>query len=236
MKKKNIICIIPARSGSKRIKNKNIVKFNGKPLISYPIQTAKKSKLFRRIIVSTDSVKIKKIALKYGAEVPYLRSKKLSNDYTGTNDVLKDVIKKLKLQNFKYVFCIYPTAPLINSRDLKIAFKKMKNKNFSQIVATNKFNFNPLRSFKINKDNISFKWKRYANKRTQDLKDLIHDSGTFYIYKTDELMKLRLKSIMLKKTSYYNIDRFRAIDINYLEDLRFAEFLYQYKKKKKNEL
>ena len=191
MKKKNIICIIPARSGSKRIKNKNIVKFNGKPLISYPIQTAKKSKLFRRIIVSTDSVKIKKIALKYGAEVPYLRSKKLSNDYTGTNDVLKDVIKKLKLQNFKYVFCIYPTAPLINSRDLKIAFKKMKNKNFSQIVATNKFNFNPLRSFKINKDNISFKWKRYANKRTQDLKDLIHDSGTFYIYKTDKLMNMR---------------------------------------------
>ncbi len=234
MKKKNIICIIPARSGSKRIKNKNIVKFNGKPLISYPIQTAKKSKLFRRIIVSTDSVKIKKIALKYGAEVPYLRSKKLSNDYTGTNDVLKDVIKKLKLQNFKYVFCIYPTAPLINSRDLKIAFKKMKNKNFSQIVATNKFNFNPLRSFKINKDNISFKWKRYANKRTQDLKDLIHDSGTFYIYKTDKLMNMR--SILPKNTSYYNIDRFRAIDINYLEDLRFAEFLYQYKKKKKNEL
>ena len=233
MKKKNTICIIPARSGSKRIKNKNIIKFNGKPLISYSIQTAKKSRLFERIIVSTDSLKIKKIALKCGAEVPYLRSKKLSNDYAGTNDVLKDVIKKLKLQEIKYVFCIYPTAPLINSKDLKVAFKKIKNKNFSYIVATNTYNSNPLRSLKINKDIISFKWKRYANKRTQDLKDLIHDSGTFYIYKTDALMSLR--SIMPKKTSYYNIDRFRAIDINYLEDLKFAEFLYQYKKKKKNE-
>ncbi len=124
MKKKNIICIIPARSGSKRIKNKNIVKFNGKPLISYSIKTAKKSKLFDRIIVSTDSIKIKKIALRYGAEVPFLRSKKLSNDYAGTNDVLKDVVKKLKLEKIKYIFCIYPTAPLINSRDLKIALKK----------------------------------------------------------------------------------------------------------------
>tara|TARA_Y100001970_G_scaffold197272_2_gene239967 strand:- start:8460 stop:9158 length:699 start_codon:yes stop_codon:yes gene_type:complete len=228
MKKKNIICIIPARSGSKRIKNKNIVKFNGKPLISYSIKTAKKSKLFDRIIVSTDSIKIKKIALRYGAEVPFLRSKKLSNDYAGTNDVLKDVVKKLKLEKIKFIFCIYPTAPLINSRDLKIALKKMKNKNFSYIVATNTFNSNPLRSLKIDNDIISFKWKRYANKRTQDLKDLIHDSGTFYIYRTNELMSLR--SIMPKKTSYYNIDRFRAIDINNFEDLKFAEFLYKYKK------
>tara|TARA_B100000965_G_scaffold280439_1_gene238295 strand:- start:13172 stop:13876 length:705 start_codon:yes stop_codon:yes gene_type:complete len=233
MKNKNIICIIPARGGSKRIKNKNIIKFNGKPLISYSIQIAKISKLFKRIIVSTDSVKIKKIALKYGAEVPYLRSKNLSDDYTGTYDVLKDVIKKLKLQNFKYVFCIYPTAPLIKVKDLKSAFKKIKNKKFSSIVATSTYNSNPLRSLKIHKDIISFKWKKYAGKRTQDLKDLIHDSGTFYIYKTEELMKLRLKSIMLKRTSYYNIDRFRAIDINNLEDLKFAEFLHRYKKNNK---
>lgn len=228
MKTKKLICIIPARSGSKRIKNKNIVNFNGKPLISYSIQTAKKSKLFERIIVSTDSLKIKKIALKYGAEVPYLRSKKLSDDYTGTNDVLKDAVKKLKLQNFDYIFCIYPTAPLINSRDLKMAFKKIQNKKFSYIIATNTFNSNPLRSFKIHNDIISFNWKKYAQKRTQDLKNLIYDSGTFYIYKIKELIKL--KSILPQKTTFYNIDRFKAVDINNLEDLKFAEFLYRYNK------
>ena len=73
------ICIIPARQGSKRIKNKNITIFNGEPIIYYAIDLAKKSKLFSRIIVSTDSLKIAKIARKYGAETPFLRSKKLSN-------------------------------------------------------------------------------------------------------------------------------------------------------------
>ena len=70
------ICVIPARSGSKRLKNKNIKSFNGKPIISYAIKIAKSSKLFSRIIVSTDCKKIKSIAEKYGAEVPFLRSKK----------------------------------------------------------------------------------------------------------------------------------------------------------------
>ena len=73
----NSICIIPARSGSKRIKNKNIKKFLGKPIISYSIKTAKKSGCFNKIIVSTDSIKISKIAIQYGADVPFIRSKKL---------------------------------------------------------------------------------------------------------------------------------------------------------------
>ena len=79
------ICIIPARSGSKRIKNKNIQKINGLPLIAITIRIAKKSKLFKRIIVSTDCPKIALISKKYGAEVPFLRSKKLSDDFTPTH-------------------------------------------------------------------------------------------------------------------------------------------------------
>src|SRR6056300_1154000 len=111
---RNAICIIPARAGSKRIKNKNIIDFNGKPLITYSINLAKKSKLFERIIVSTDSEAITKISLECGAEVPFKRSKKLSNDFTGTIDVLKDCISRTNTKNFKYHFCIYPTAPLIS--------------------------------------------------------------------------------------------------------------------------
>ena len=74
---KKPICIIAARNGSKRIKNKNIINFFGKPLISYSIQTALKSKLFEKVVVSTDSLKIAKIAEKYGAEAPFLRKKKI---------------------------------------------------------------------------------------------------------------------------------------------------------------
>ena len=75
-----IIAVIPARGGSKRIKNKNIKLFFGKPMIAWTIIAAKKAKVFKRILVSTDNIKIAKIAKKYGAEVPFLRPKKLAGD------------------------------------------------------------------------------------------------------------------------------------------------------------
>ena len=107
------ICIIPARSGSKRIKNKNIKLFNGKPIISYAIRLAKSCSLFKRIIVSTDSYNISKIAKKYGAEVPFLRSKKLANDFATTSEVVVDCIKRISSQTTKYHFCLYPTTTLL---------------------------------------------------------------------------------------------------------------------------
>ena len=88
------IAIIPARKGSKRIKNKNIKLFNGKPIISFSIQAAIKSKIFDKIICSTDCDKIAKIAIKYGAIVPFKRSKKYSDDYTSTQSVIKYNINK----------------------------------------------------------------------------------------------------------------------------------------------
>ena len=87
MKNKKSICIIPARSGSSRIKNKNIINFFGKPIISYAIIAAIKSKLFDKIIVSTDSKKISKISISYGATVPSLRPRKLSNAKSTINGV-----------------------------------------------------------------------------------------------------------------------------------------------------
>ena len=101
------ICIIPARSGSKRLKNKNIKKFNGKPIISYAIKLAKSSGLFSRVVVSTDSKKISNIAKSYGAEVPFLRSKKLSDDFTTTAEVLIDCIKKISSEKTEFHFCLY---------------------------------------------------------------------------------------------------------------------------------
>ena len=86
------IAIIPARANSKRIKNKNIINFFNKPIIYWPIQMAKKSKIFKRIFVSTDSKKISKISQKYGAEVPFLRPKKISNDKAGILEVVKHLI------------------------------------------------------------------------------------------------------------------------------------------------
>ena len=104
------LCIIPARGGSKRIPRKNIKLFCGKPLIAYSIETAKKSDLFNKIVVSTDDEEIAKISEKYGAEILW-RPKELADDYAGSIDVFEHAIKELDKNNkFEYACMIYPTA------------------------------------------------------------------------------------------------------------------------------
>ena len=133
---KKTIAVITARGGSKRIKNKNILNFFGKPMIAYSIIAAKKSKLFDKIYISTDSRKIKKISEKYGGIVPFLREKKLSDDFTGTHQVVKNFLEKAKIKN-EFICCIYPTAPLMRFWDLVRGFNKLlKNKN-SYIYSAN---------------------------------------------------------------------------------------------------
>jgi len=231
------VCIIPARKGSKRIKNKNIKLFAGKPLISYVIKTARKSKLFSRIIVSTDSKKIANIARKNGAEVPFIRNKKLSNDYTASIEVLLDCIRKINSKNVKYHFFIYPGAPLINSKDLIKAFKIIKEKKCDHLVAMSNYSVTPLAACKIQKNNIiKFRWPKYALKKSRKLSKLIHDTGTFYIYKTKALLVAQkrglarsLHFINRKKTTHYLLHKLKSVDINTIEDFRFAEFLYKFK-------
>ena len=112
------ICLIPARAGSKRIKNKNIKKFFGKPLLERVIENAKKSKLFNSIYVSTDSLLIKKLATRCGAIVPYIRSKKLSNNHAIIKSVIDDFISKVivnKKENIN-IFILYPTSIFVDKK------------------------------------------------------------------------------------------------------------------------
>ena len=131
------VAIIPARDGSKRIKNKNIKPFFGKPIISYAINVAKESKIFDRIIVSTNSNEIKDIALQFGAEVPSLRPDNLSDDFTTTLDVISYEVKNLNLKSDDIVCCIYPTTPLLNPiakslKDLNVS-KKSENESTKRL-------------------------------------------------------------------------------------------------------
>lgn len=216
------VCIIPARSGSKRIKNKNIIEIEDEPIIAKVIKLAKKSKLFERIIVSTDSLKIAKISKKFGAEVPFLRSKKLSDDFTPTYKVLIDCIKKIKSYDHKYHVCIYPTAILINKQDLKKAFKKIKSMKAEFICPIEKFEINPLRSLKINGKFMNFAWSKFQMSRSQDLDELYYDTGSFYIYKTESLLKINQKEIIPKKSTYIFLKK-KLIDVNYPKDLKLLK-------------
>jgi pseudaminic acid cytidylyltransferase len=225
------ICIIPARAGSKRIKNKNIRIFNKKTFIQRTIETAKKSKLFSRIIVSTDSKKIANLSLKYEAEVPFLRSSLLADDFASTAEVLKDCIKNLKIKD-KFFFCIYPVNPLLKSSDLIKAFKKIKKFNQDSLITVSEYDYSPYRAFKYcGHNNIKYIYPRYALSRSQDLPMISHDTGTFYIFRTKKF--ILSKKSLLKKTTFYKLDRFSFVDVNTPEDLKYAHFLYKFKKDKK---
>jgi len=199
VKKQNkIVAIITARGGSKRIKNKNIIPFFGKPMIAHSIICAKKTKIFDEIFVSTDSKKIKEISIQYGAKVPFLREKKLSDDVTGTYEVVKSFLKKIK-KNFKYVCCIYPTAPLMRTKDLIKGFKILK-KNTSKYVFSG---------------NISKKQNSLIFKKN------FEDSGQFY-WGLDETWKIN-SNILNKSSKIVKIPRAYAHDLNTLKDLEILK-------------
>ena len=117
---KKTLIIIPARSGSKRIKNKNILKINNKPIINWTIQTAKNSNIFERICVSTDSLKISNIVKKMGAKVPFLRPKKYATDKSTDEDVINHFLKYAKKEKIQlHSICyFYPTSILITEKIL----------------------------------------------------------------------------------------------------------------------
>ena len=220
-KKKSIVCVIPARSGSKRIRNKNIKIFNGKPLIYYSIKNALNSSLFEKVIVTTDSKQIKKIAEKFGAEVPFLRDKNLSDDITSTKDVLINAIINANTKNYNFHCLLYPTAPLLNKEDLISAYNKMINeKNADGIISVRKFPSSPLRALIKKKKFLKFKYEKNQYTNSNFLENEYYDIGNFYIYKTKKI--LNTNNIHPNKMLGYEMPYLRSIDINELEDFNNA--------------
>ena len=224
------LAIIPARSGSKRIKNKNIKYFFGYPIIRYSIYQAQQSRLFKEIIVSTDSVKIKKIALRYGANVPFLRSKKLADDYAPINKVLLNVVKKIK-DSFspKYFALIYAAAPLIKKRDLVRSIEFLKNsKKADGICSVSRYSLPVQRALKVNKKNyLEFLNKKYIFKRSQDLEKTYYDAAMFCWFNTKNFIRKNGKNLNILP---YFISNLQAIDIDNLEDWNKAKIKFKVSK------
>ena len=127
------IAIIPARGGSKRIPKKNIKKFLGKEIISYPIDTALESNIFKDVVVSTDDKQIAEIAKKNGASVPFKRSKKNSDDWASTFDVIEEVLNKIE-DTYRFICCLYPTSVFVKSDHLLTALNMLKrDENISSV-------------------------------------------------------------------------------------------------------
>ncbi|NLM18530.1 MAG: pseudaminic acid cytidylyltransferase [Clostridiaceae bacterium] len=208
------IAIIPARGGSKRIPRKNIKNFLGKPIIAYSIESAIQSKLFDEIMVSTDDEEIAEVAKKYGASVPFMRSKENADDFASTMDVLHEVVTSYKKElnkEFDYVCCIYATAPLIQVEQLKKGLELLLKEHLASVYPIVPFSYPIWRGVKINElGHTEMIWKEFINSRSQDLEKVFHDAGQWYWYNplrvTNSLITTETSSIILSEEEVQDID------------------------------
>tara|TARA_R110002012_G_scaffold40878_6_gene112365 strand:+ start:1658 stop:2359 length:702 start_codon:yes stop_codon:yes gene_type:complete len=222
------LAIIPARGGSKRIPGKNSKMFCGKPLIAYSIEAAKNSELFDKIIVSTDSQRIADIAIKCGADVPFMRPEHLSDDFTGTVPVVKHAIKFVQElgEEPDHTCCIYATAPFLQVTALKDGFKRLKadvSKHFAFSVTS--FPFPIQRALKMQNGGVYPFSPQDIPKRSQDLEEAYHDAGQFYWGKSEAFLK---GTPTFSETSIpIVLPRHLVQDIDTLEDWERAELMYK---------
>jgi pseudaminic acid CMP-transferase len=222
------IAIIPARGGSKRIPRKNIKPFFGKPMIAYSIEAAINAKLFDEIIVSTDDDEIADIAQTFGASVPFMRPKELSDDFTTTGAVIEHAINFLKNrgEKIKFVCTIYATAPLIDEKYLRLGLEKLSSSNAKYAFSCTSMPFPIWRTFKITDNGrCEMFWKENFAKRSQDLEEAYQDAGQFYWANLD---------ISSSDDIFFGQDSIPIIlprhlvqDIDTLDDWQRAEFLYE---------
>ena len=222
------IAVIPARGGSKRIPRKNIKLFAGKPMIEHSIQVAIESKVFDKIIVSTDDHEIAEVAKSCGAEVPFFRPEKLSDDYATTTEVISHAIEYFKGNGLqlKAVCCIYATAPFIQVEDLKKAESIFRTGNWQYVFSATSFGFPIFRSIKKNENgSVEMFYPEYFNTRSQDLPEAYHDAGQFYWGKPEAW--LEGKRIFDTWSTIVQLPRWRVQDIDTMEDWERAEKLYR---------
>jgi len=226
MKRKNVIAIIPARGNSKRIPGKNYKKFNREPIIVSTIKKLKKSKIFDKIFVSTDSDKITKIALKHGAIVPFKRPKILSTHSASGSSVMKHAINFLvsKKYIFDYVCCVYAPNPFLKINDLKKGLKKVKSTKSDYVFAATPYLFPFFRSFTFSrKKGLKMLFFKNYKKRSQDLEQIMCDAGQFYWGHKKTWLKKEV--IFSKRSQIVVVPKWRYQDIDTLEDWKRAEFL-----------
>lgn len=223
-----IIAIIPARAGSKGVKNKNITNFCGKPLLWYTVNAAKKSALFDRIIVSTDSEKFASVARASGAEVPYLRPLALATDTANVADTVIDLLHFLqKTENYTadVLFLLQPTSPLREAADIVASyaeFKKLGNPALVSLVKTHH------QIYKVSNGIVNLINKDAAKLvNRQELPDTFRQDGSM-IYIIDIPFFLKHKDFMpVGQTSAYIVPKWKAVDIDDPEDFAIAESMYK---------
>ena len=218
---KRFLAIIPARGGSKRLPRKNILDLCGKPLISWSIEAALKSKYISKVVVSSDDEEILNISSNFGADI-IKRPYELANDTATTIDAIKHTIDNF--ENYDYIVLLQPTSPLRDEKHIDEAIELLQAKNADAIVSVCEMDHSPLWSNTLPQDgNMNhFLKDEILNKRSQDLEKYYRLNGAIYICKTENL--LEEKSFFLKENIFaYVMDRESSIDIDEEIDFKIAE-------------
>lgn len=227
---KSILAIIPARGGSKGIPRKNIKDMAGKPLIAWSIEAGRRSKYIDRIIVSTEDKEIRDIALKYGADVPFLRPYELAQDDTPGVDPILYTVKKLmtdEKNKYEYIILLQPTSPLRNEKHIDEAVETLlRNSNyFNSLISVTELE-HPVFWNRIVEENNKLrdylKYDKCKNFRRQDFDKVYRLNGAIYLIETDALLKYM--NFETDNTMAYIMDKKSTIDIDCLDDFELAEY------------
>ena len=229
---KSVLSIIPARGGSKGVPRKNIKNLNGKPLIAYSIEEARKSKYIDRTVVSTEDEEIAKVSQKFGAEVPCLRPLELSRDDSLTIDCVIHMLNWLREeQNYipDYVCLLQCTSPLRTYEDIDGTIEKAVTSNFDGAVSVCEAEVNPYWTNVFDEDKLKYfiEEGKYIMRR-QDLPKVYRMNGAVCIVKTDILKKER--TFEPENVTGYIMKRENSIDIDNKVDFFIAESLMKYNK------
>lgn len=221
------LAIIPARSGSKGLKDKNIKLLNDKPLIAYTIEAALTTKIFEEVMVSTDSSHYAEISRRYGASVPFLRKEELARDNTSSWDVVKQVLEDYKKMGIVFDKCVLlqPTSPLRTKDDIINAINLYQEKNAETVVSVCETEHPAQWCFTLEDGNsmINFSKSPYRNMRRQELPKTYHENGAIYIVDAKKIME-KDYDIYQNRCFAYIMGGKSSMDIDNQEDFDKAEY------------
>jgi CMP-N,N'-diacetyllegionaminic acid synthase len=225
-KKSNFVAIIPARSGSKGIKNKNTILLRKKELIKYTFDAVKRSKNIDNIYLTSNDKKVIKIALKYREINTLIRSKKLSKDNSLIADAVCDALLKVKKKspNILYFILLQPTSPQRTTMDINNAIKFFINNGNNNLISVSEPITHPYELLSINKNSYSQLIKRQKNLNRQNYKKFYFINGSIFIGSIEKFLKT--KKFLDKKTIFFKMTKKHSIDLNdYFDKQLIKSFL-----------
>lgn len=221
---KKILALIPARGGSKGIKDKNIISLSGKPLIAYSIEAALKSKYIDKTVVTTDSPQIAKISKEYGASIPFLRPKELADDTSKTIDAVLHAVKELEKcsEFFDTIILLQPTQPLRTAEDIDRAAEQFFLNGEQSLASVSPVDDHPLLIRTVNKDGrLHNLINKSSTCRRQDMDDYYRINGCIYI---NSIASIDKNTSFNDNETGIVMDKKHSVDIDDMSDLALAEY------------